>query len=201
MKMPDLEFIENAAKDGEDIFAEAVALGQDAVDASDRNRITIGALAGLVERRYNEQSVRKFADEIGAGEKAVRQYQRVVDVLGRATCVEILDDGILKYSHMRAAIRTGSRDAALALLQTAAREGWTVRETEVKAGKGTNAWLTLVDLERAELRSVDYRRGEVTLFVGDATDRLQDRIGEFLKVDIRAKAKEKEAQRDIETAG
>lgn len=191
--------LEEAAQAGEEIHEQAVAIGQDAVDAADRNRITIGALAGLVERRYNEQSVRKFADEIGAGEKAVRQYQRVVDVLGIATCVEIMDAGILKYSHMRAAIRLKSRDAAVALLETAAREGWSVRETEVKAGKGTNAWVQLVDLERSELRAVNYRSGEITLYVGDAVERLQDRVGQLFKLDIRAKAEE--ALYDAQAAG
>lgn len=191
--------LEEAAQAGEEIHEQAVAIGQDAVDAADRNRITIGALAGLVERRYNEQSVRKFADEIGAGEKAVRQYQRVVDVLGIATCVEIMDTGILKYSHMRAAIRLKSRDAAVALLETAAREGWSVRETEVKAGKGTNAWVQLVDLERSELRAVNYRSGEITLYVGDAVERLQDRVGQLFKLDIRAKAEE--ALYDAQAAG
>jgi hypothetical protein len=191
----DISALEQRAEWKEEVFEDAVALGQDAVREGDLRRIVIGRLASCIERRYNEQNVKRFADEINCGVKAVRQYQNIVEFYGWQTCVELLDELSLSYSHLRAAMRLDDREQALALLEEAANAGWKVSVTEVKAGKGRGQWVPLVDLQRARLVSIDYRQGYVTFRIGDALDKVKDYVGQDLKLDVRVK---KEEQHDTE---
>lgn len=184
----DLDQLEQAADQKADIYEEAVSMGQKIARGGDHFRILIGGLALLVERRYNEGNINKFADDCGVGVKALRSYANVVAVFERATAVELLDEfPTIHWVHLRAAARLRDRDAAIALVKEAASEGWTGSMTETKVSKTPSAWHPLVSLERAKLTSIDYQQGTATFEIGDALNSLLERVGQLLKLDIKVR--------------
>jgi hypothetical protein len=108
--------------DWETLISAGMALAQD----MDARRFELGDVGALVETRYGQNSLGKFASEIGmAQKKTLREYVRVARHYPPATRVVFLESG-LNWSHFRAALR--AKDDAETWLGRAADEGWPVAE-------------------------------------------------------------------------
>lgn len=219
--------IEAAAEAKQEILEDAGALGEKAVRIADYHRIAVGRLAGCIIRRYNEATMNTFAKRIQCGEKAVRSWENVVTFFGWATCVALLDElPNVSWTHLRAALRVrnrtpeptdeagrkakleADRQLALDLLLAASKFDWSTSETERKAAKKGSGWVRLAYLEQSKLVRVNHTEGTATFFVGDALKNLQDRVGQYLKLDVKGRETlddinrvANEVQRDAETAG
>jgi hypothetical protein len=108
--------------DWETLISAGMALAQD----MDARRFELGDVGALVETRYGQNSLGKFASEIGmAQKKTLREYVRVARHYPPATRVVFWESG-LNWSHFRAALR--AKDDAETWLGRAADEGWPVAE-------------------------------------------------------------------------
>lgn len=123
----------NALSDWESL----VTAGLELVQASDRNRWTLGDIAILAERHYGEGSIKKLATEIRVPKhKTLYDYHRVAKFYDHGARAEFVQ---LSWSHYREAMRLGSLENARAVLTEANDSDWPVaalaREIKKRCGE------------------------------------------------------------------
>ena len=97
---------------------EHVREGIEARQQRDGAQWRLGDLAASVETTYGEQSLQKYAEEIGVEFNTLREYRRVANEFGNATRV-----ANLSWTHHR---EVAALDDPEPWLRMAAHEGWSV---------------------------------------------------------------------------
>jgi uncharacterized protein YfiM (DUF2279 family) len=109
-----------------DSWEELVSTGIELAQHMDLHRWAIGDVGCKVQTAYGQDSMGRFASEIGiANAQTFRDYTRVARRYELATR-NAFSGSMITFTHFRAAMRTG--DDAELWLSRAADEGWTVRE-------------------------------------------------------------------------
>lgn len=109
-----------------DSWEELVSTGIELAQHMDLHRWAIGDVGCKVESRYGQNSMGKFADEIGiANAQTFRDYTRVARRFEPATR-NAFSGSAITFTHYRTAMR--AKDDAELWLARAADESWSVRE-------------------------------------------------------------------------
>lgn len=106
-------------------YEDFVSAGQALVETIDRHRWELGDLADKIAKSYGEDTLGKFAGDIGVGKKTLYAYRQAARFYDNSTRQNFADTNIT-YSHMRLAMRLNNPELALEWLQTASENGWTV---------------------------------------------------------------------------
>lgn len=106
-------------------YEDFVSAGQALVEAIDRNRWSLGDLADKIATVYGDDTLGRFAGDIGLSKKTLYAYRQVARFYEPSTRENFADTNIT-YSHMRLAMRLNNRELALEWLQTASENDWTV---------------------------------------------------------------------------
>lgn len=128
-------------------------------------------------------SKEELARRVGRSRSAISNLVRLLDLPDRA--LELLESGELTEGHGRAILQASGQDARRKLAATAAKEGWSVRETERRATAGAGA-----RKRPARPRGVSAEEREA---MGEAADAL----GEALGADVTVKAAAGEIRAEI----
>jgi hypothetical protein len=99
----ELDTVIAAADRGEEVMDMAIAVGQNAAFNGDMSRVILGALADALTTRYNEFTVKQFADAVGIEPRTVRDYRHVVRYFGGVAHMRRLVLSGAKFSIMRLA--------------------------------------------------------------------------------------------------
>lgn len=129
----DLDVIQTAHEQGEDIWDTAKNFGLLLSKKRDGVQYVLGDLACLVETRYGQDVLGKFASDIGESRRRLEDCRTVCRFFKKSTRVEIFEAlPQLSFSHLRlAAQRFTTYEQAEAFLHECAHEGWTVEKASI----------------------------------------------------------------------
>lgn len=180
----------------EDVFGKVLGLAEEVSQAESAARYLLGEMTNLIERRYGESNVQKFASQIGTGikYKTLMQYGAVVRFYGLDLCGHYLEQG-LHYSHLRTARAVADLDTAVSWLDRAVADGLSVGALQVlifgseddrdeDSSHNPEPRVTVIDYDRVKVNGWDYRAGTVTLQLGDAAERFKGLIGAYVAVKV-----------------
>jgi len=118
-----IEAIDRAYIEGIDTWEALVALGASDEEEMGIRRWRHGDLALRVEKHYGENTLSKYADQIGVQTPTLKQRRQMSSFYNLDTRVAFLN---LFYSHYREAMRYGDIDTALRALDKASLRTWPV---------------------------------------------------------------------------
>jgi hypothetical protein len=163
--------LEEASKQGEDIWDTAANLGAMINKSLDRKQFTLGDLACLVAKRYGQDTLGDFATSIGVRKKRLQEYRTVCRTFEKSARADILSQcPQLSYSHLRlAAHKFDTLDDSMAFLNACADSNWSVEKAELKAKEMAGQPLPpqkFID-GHIEILSIDPQTGVMTVrFIG-----------------------------------
>jgi uncharacterized protein YfiM (DUF2279 family) len=142
-------------------WEELVSTGIELAQHMDLHRWAIGDVGCKVQTAYGQDSMGRFASEIGiANAQTFRDYTRVARRYELATR-NAFSGSMITFTHFRAAMRTG--DDAELWLSRAADEGWTVREMGRQIAAAIGKPVPPVKLWEGECIVIDQAFGCLTL--------------------------------------
>lgn len=180
-----VEDVERRAAGKLPFFEEAAAVGESAVASIDLRRFLLGRLCNALTRSYGSADVLKFAKRCGIADVTARQYGGLVTFYGWDTLVTYVGHSCIRYDHLRTAKAAGSTEKAVAFLEMAAAQQWTVDELALHvygkpaltAGEDGDVpgerEAKLMDLRDSPVVELDHVEGTVKFFVGEFSTHLQ----------------------------
>lgn len=137
---PDIiDVLSSKAAAGNDVWAEVLSTAENYVDNEDKSLWAIGDLACLVVKRYGENRIQQFAIQVRKSVDTVEERRTVCLTYPKSVRSQFqAENEYLTYSHFRRAIpivREKSLEEALAFLEQAATNEWSVEETTVQRNK------------------------------------------------------------------
>ena len=115
-------------EDKTDAYKRLVDIAKVALAERDAQYWILGQCALVFETHYGDQTLARFADEVGVEPNRLYEYRMMTEFYD-AEARERLQPLKLTYSHMREARRLGDIDTASEFLHSVAMNLWTVRQT------------------------------------------------------------------------
>lgn len=144
--------------------------GREAAENIDKGRWLIGDLANAVETHYGEANIAQFAIQIGVEKKRVEEYRTVCDFWKNPHRQEILDlYPMIKYSHMRDAMRLKSLPKALTFLEDCAANAYTVEQARIELCRLLGKPIPPVKLVECRARIATIQGHSITLMLDDVS--------------------------------
>lgn len=111
-----------------DAYSRLVAIARDARKERDEKYWIMGQCAILLETHYRDETLARFANEIGVDPKRLYEY-KVMTEFYPSDKRALLDGLDITYSHMREAKRLGTVSQAIEFLHDVAMSLWTIVQT------------------------------------------------------------------------
>lgn len=150
----------NEKRTFEDICSE----GLEATEDGDRTNWKHGDLALEIETGYAEHTIEEFSKRIKQKVKHIYECRGMAQFYPEPARTQFLDRALsVGWSHMEVCKRKcGSAEAAYALLERAANDGWSVNELERHLARAKALAEVVIAVEKLpeELRSLAYEKGK-----------------------------------------
>jgi hypothetical protein len=125
--------LEQAAQSGANVWDDAVNAGMELNKSLDTRRFELGDLAVLIGKKYGQDTIGKFATEIGVGKKRLQEYRTVAHFYEKSLRMQIFNAyPSLTYSHMRTAMKLASPAEVMGFLEECATNDWSVEKAGVE---------------------------------------------------------------------
>jgi hypothetical protein len=126
-------FIEHDERNdaGDALYELAIAIGQKRREQADTVRVELGEIARRLSTRWGDETIERYAKDIGIAGRTLRDYRQVVSLLTFGAARQFVQDGVpWKVMLLSARYHADSAADALAFLETAARDHMTIDEAE-----------------------------------------------------------------------
>lgn len=185
-----LQALNQRAVAGEEIYEDAISIGQAVIEDEDKGAIAIGVLAAALMKAYNKNQVGKFADSIGIGRSTAYKRAQVVRFYGADMLRDRLVDNrsVLSFSHFYHAMEAGnivhSRDFLNKWEDNTTTPGTAANEIKQWHKKPLPP-KTIIDAATVCLTRVDYAAGIAVFQVDGLAEDLQLYTGQQVVMTIK----------------
>jgi hypothetical protein len=116
---------------GDALYELAIAVGQNRREQADTARVDLGEITRRLSVRWGDETIERYAKDIGIAGRTLRDYRQVVSLLTYGAARQFVQDGVpWKVMLLSARYHADSAADALAFLETAARDHMTIDEAE-----------------------------------------------------------------------
>lgn len=131
-----LDMADAMLRQGDDPWELLVSAGITWRDQIDTGRWKIGDAALLIDKRYGEDTLTRYANGIGATPRSVKDYRQTCGFWHKPVRESLLQElPKLTYTHFRQAMRLKDLGAAAAFLQECSDADWSAERADVEISK------------------------------------------------------------------
>lgn len=185
-----LQTLNQRAASGEEIYEDAISIGQSLAPRGDAGKIAIGVIVATLTTRYGQHTVDTFAASVGIRRSTCYSYRQMVELYGLDCLYSHLIENrtTLTLSHFKEALVAGEQSIAWTFVQKWEAENTTLEHAHIDMltwqGKPLPPY-PVVENAPVRITDVNLAAGTITVFVGDYVGKLANHTGKDLTMTIK----------------